>query len=37
MIRFDAKHYSINDFWEWQQRKELTLDPKISEEIGMVR
>jgi len=29
MIRFDPKHYSINDFWEWHRRKELVLAPKF--------
>jgi len=29
MIRFDSRPYSINDFWEWSQRKELVLAPKF--------
>jgi len=29
MIRFDSRPYSINDFWEWSQRKELVLTPKF--------
>lgn len=29
MIRFDPKHYSINDFREWDERKELQLAPKF--------
>jgi len=27
MIKFDPKHYSINDFWEWDRRRELILTP----------
>lgn len=29
MIRFESKHYSINDFREWDERKELELTPKF--------
>ncbi|MBW1732429.1 MAG: DUF262 domain-containing protein [Deltaproteobacteria bacterium] len=29
MIRHDPRPYSINDFWEWNQRKELVLTPKF--------
>ena len=29
MIKFDSRPYSINDFWEWEQRKELVLAPKF--------
>ena len=29
MIRFESKHYSINDFREWKEREELRLAPKF--------
>ena len=29
MIRYDPQRYSINDFLEWNQRKELVLAPKF--------
>lgn len=29
MIRFETKHYSINDFREWDSRGELVLTPKF--------
>ncbi|MFC1621282.1 DUF262 domain-containing protein [Candidatus Omnitrophota bacterium] len=29
MIRFESKHYSINDFREWSERGELELTPKF--------
>lgn len=29
MIHFDSKHYFINDFREWNERKELQLAPKF--------
>lgn len=29
MIRFESRHYSINDFREWDERRELQLTPKF--------